>query len=356
MNELIAEPLTNGTGFNLALFETSLRISKVLSRASLLPDHLRIDPKTKAVLPIEQIEANCVLIVNQAFRWGVDPFAIAPESYVVGGKLAYQGKLIAGLINASGKLKERLKPTYTGEGENRVVTLSGFIIGEQEPSTVELEYKKAVTRKDGKITDQWTRDPDQKLFYSAAIKWARRHTPEILLGIVTPEYNVDEDTTDLSSPDSLVGRITQKPGPRLECNTDNIDTSDLTEILSEQMTQAESYRKRITDAKTRDEVTRLVDRINAEMPAVLSPTDADALKDFARDKYKTIPEGRPEMLSETAIATTEASYRDFLAAAKTRDELVDLLDEINSNEQLPVAVRKRLSAFGNSRTEQVGAT
>jgi hypothetical protein len=33
----------------------------------------------------------------------------------------------------------------------------------------------------------WTSDPDQKLVYSGATKWARRHCPEIMLGVLTDQ-------------------------------------------------------------------------------------------------------------------------------------------------------------------------
>jgi hypothetical protein len=85
--------------FDTARFEHCYRIAKVMASASLLPDHLCID-KSKKELPIEMIYGNCFMIVNQAIRWGMDPFALPAETYVVGNKLGFQGKLIAAVINA----------------------------------------------------------------------------------------------------------------------------------------------------------------------------------------------------------------------------------------------------------------
>jgi hypothetical protein len=49
---------------------------------------------------MEQIMANCFLVVNQAVRWNMDPFAVAQCVSVVHGKLCYEGKLIAAIIEA----------------------------------------------------------------------------------------------------------------------------------------------------------------------------------------------------------------------------------------------------------------
>lgn len=43
----------------------------------------------------------------------------------------------------------------------------------------------------------WTSDPDQKLWYSGVLKWARRHCPEVVLGVRAE----DEDFTQ---PETIV--------------------------------------------------------------------------------------------------------------------------------------------------------
>ena len=131
----------------LALIESSGRrfvlagqFAHAMCRASVLPEHLRTRRIDGKVIPLEQdeIEANCVMIANQALRWGVDPFAILPSTYVVGGKLGFDGKLIAAIVNQRGGLKGRLSRSYTGNGDNLTVTVSGTLQGEDEPRTVSI--------------------------------------------------------------------------------------------------------------------------------------------------------------------------------------------------------------------------
>lgn len=159
-----------------ARFDHMWRIASAISRQSLLPAHL------KSKEP-EETQANCFRIVNQAVRWGLDPFAVVDEIYVVAGRLGYQGKLVAAVVNARAGLVDRLSYTYNdAAGEELEITVSGQFPGEKEPRTVKLSVKQAKTG-----NEMWLKDPHQKLIYSGSIRWARAHCPEIILGVVTDD-------------------------------------------------------------------------------------------------------------------------------------------------------------------------
>ena len=87
-----------------ALFEHSQRVAVAMSNCSLIPDHL----KSKSGSNAETV-ANCFLVVNQAILWEVNPFALSAETYVVKGKLGYQGKLIAAIVNKHAGLASPLR-------------------------------------------------------------------------------------------------------------------------------------------------------------------------------------------------------------------------------------------------------
>ena len=91
------------------------RVAKLMSSASLAPAHLRGEGKL----------GDCFLVAAQAFRWRMDPFSVAQHTYVLSGKLGYEGKLIAAIVNASGKLQGSLDYRYSGSGDQRSVTVSG---------------------------------------------------------------------------------------------------------------------------------------------------------------------------------------------------------------------------------------
>lgn len=179
--------------FDTARFEHMFRIAQAMAQATLIPEHLWKDKQ--GPLPFEQVAGNCFLIVNQAVRWGMDPFAVAPETYSARGKLGFQGKLVAAVINTRAGLKERLDYSFTGSGDALTVTVSGAFQDEGKVRTVTLSVKDAKTD-----NDIWRKDPEQKLIYSGAIKWARRHCPEIILGVLTDD-DVERIAIERQAPD-----------------------------------------------------------------------------------------------------------------------------------------------------------
>lgn len=185
-----------------ARFEHMQRIALAMARSSLTPAHLRGSS-------IDEGVANCTRVCNQAFRWGFDPFAIMDSTYVVGGKLGYEGKLVAGVVNTRAGLIGRLTYTFTGAGDQRTVTVSGQFPGEREPRTVTVTLANAKTS--NKI---WITDPDQKLCYNGAIKWARRHCPEVILGVVTDddlERITESRTVEATTATALPEIVTNGP-------------------------------------------------------------------------------------------------------------------------------------------------
>lgn len=173
---------------NTGLFEQLQRVAALMSKANVVPEYLRGPEKL----------SDCFLVVSQAFRWGMDPFAVAQCTYVLKGKLGYEGKLIAAVVNVSGRLTAPLKPTYRGAGPDRIVTISGQFKQEAEPRTVE-----GSVRSWGTENKMWKDDPDQILFYRGAREWARRHMPEAVLG-VQAEEEVDVATLVDVSPRSAL--------------------------------------------------------------------------------------------------------------------------------------------------------
>ena len=195
----------------------TLREAEKLAVATLTPVHLKVvmppfrenDPKNDAARRAawNQTVANCILVANQARKWKADVFAVAAESYVVGNKLGYQGKLIAAVVNSRGGLTVPLKAMYsTGTGDNFAAVIYGKRDGDIPDEAWELLEKyvdssdQAANRKLARIgvltvrvsvgqckTDNkmWKADPEQKLWYTGATKWARRHAPELMVGILS---------------------------------------------------------------------------------------------------------------------------------------------------------------------------
>lgn len=179
-------------------FEQLTRVANLMACASLTPSHLVNNGGPSA-------QANCFLVCNQAMLWQLNPFAVAQETYVVQGKLGYSGKLIAALVNKSGKLAGPLSYTFSGSGDKREITVAGVLQGESEPRVVTLTVGAAKT-----TNKMWTADPDQKLVYSGATKWARRHMPEVVLGLSTEDDLERMAGPDVRSPVDVLHQIAQR--------------------------------------------------------------------------------------------------------------------------------------------------
>lgn len=172
----------------------AMQLARVMSEARMVPDHLRGSP------------ADCFLIVNQARLWRMDPFAVAQGTSFIHGKIMYEGKLTAAVVHSLGNLSGRLNYEFSGSGDNRTVVVSGTLRGEDKPRTVTVKLGDVKT-----TNGMWVKQPDQQLAYSGARVWARRHVPEVLLGVYTPE---EFDASDQVTP--APGNPYQIAAPRIE--------------------------------------------------------------------------------------------------------------------------------------------
>jgi hypothetical protein len=166
--------LTTTTGGGLGLvpqsMDQAMRLAEMMAVGKLVPSHLQRSP------------GDCLMVIEQAMRWGMSPFAVAQSTSVIQGKLMFEGKLVAAALHASGALATRLAYDYAGEGAARLVRVSAVLAGETEPRAVEVKLADAKT-----TNGMWTKQPDQQLAYHGARVWARRYAPEVMLGVYTPE-------------------------------------------------------------------------------------------------------------------------------------------------------------------------
>src|SRR5262245_728783 len=101
----------------------TMRLADIMATAKLVPVALQKSP------------GDCLMVIQQAIRWQMDPFAVAQECSVIQGKIMHSGKLVAAVINARGNLAERLTFDYRGEGAKRTITVSGRLQDEHDPRT-----------------------------------------------------------------------------------------------------------------------------------------------------------------------------------------------------------------------------
>ena len=143
-----------------------MALCRELSTARLVPPAFQKSP------------ADIFLVANTLERLGLDFFLTIGECFVTQGKVGFQGKVAAAMLNSSGLLAQRLAYSYEGEGDDRTVTVSARLHSETEPRTIKVRLGDAKT-----TNTQWVKQPDQQLGYSGARTWGRRHLPEVMLGM-----------------------------------------------------------------------------------------------------------------------------------------------------------------------------
>lgn len=171
-NSLLVSKSQQGFGLVPTTFGEVVDFAKDMCRAgTAIPKHLRENP------------GACMAVALQAFEWGMSPFAVANKSYSVNDRIAYEAQLIAAVVNTRSGLQGRLKYDYEGTGATLRCTVTGILDG--EPTTYRSPKFSDITPKNSPL---WKSDPEQQLGYYSARAWARRHVPEVILGV----YDRDE--------------------------------------------------------------------------------------------------------------------------------------------------------------------
>jgi hypothetical protein len=185
--------------------DEAMRLATAMANAKMLPKHLQDDVGT------------CLMVVEQAMRWGMSPFAVAQCTSNIGGKLMYEGKLVAAAVQSQGGIVGHFDYQFSGAGDERTITVSATRNGEKERRSITIRMG------DVKTTNaMWTKQPDQQLVYSGTRNWARRWAPAALLGVYAPEeFNratgeVFDGTTLDAEPEAPPLRAAAAPMPRAD--------------------------------------------------------------------------------------------------------------------------------------------
>lgn len=169
---------------NPAIFEHIQRVAKMYAASQWVPDHYRGKV------------ADCSIAIGMAASIGVNPMVFLQNTYPVHGKIGFEGKLAIALVNVKGGFKHNLRFDVQGEGDDLKVTAWTLTRDDTEVMvTASYAYKTAKNTevfekgKTIKLSEKssWKGDIEQKCCYMAALKFIRRHCPELLMGMQMAE-------------------------------------------------------------------------------------------------------------------------------------------------------------------------
>ena len=172
--------ISGGNAMVPASMDQAVRLAEMMAKSKTLPAHFHNSP------------GDTLMVVEQAMRWNMSPFAVAQCTSVVKGKLMFEGKLVAAAVQHSGAIDGHFDYQFSGTGLDRKVKVIARRRGEAEPRDIELALKDARTE-----NGMWVKQPDQQLVYAGTRVWARRWTPGVLLGVYAPEeFDAPERVAD----------------------------------------------------------------------------------------------------------------------------------------------------------------
>ncbi|HDH1547252.1 TPA: recombinase RecT [Klebsiella pneumoniae] len=155
------------------VMDRMMKIADVMSKGiSTVPKHLQGKP------------SDCLAIVMQAARWGMDPYVVGQKTHVINGTLGYEAQLVSAVLTATGAIRGRFHYEYRGEKDLMECRVGAVISGEKDITWNEWLCVSEVTIKNSPL---WKSNPKQQIGYLQVKYWARAYTPWAILGVYTPD-------------------------------------------------------------------------------------------------------------------------------------------------------------------------
>lgn len=258
--------------------EADIRLAQLMAKARfMLPAHFHNQP------------AECLGVVRISRLWNMDPYMVAQKTSIINNRLMYEGQLINAAINNSRAMAERLRFTFDGEGESRTCTATGRIKGESEAREVTVGMPQQGQARNSPLWKGSQADKDQQLTYKAARVWARRHAPELTLGIYAPEDDwSDEEPEKVAQKDANQKAVQSRVSLLETAPAQEIDVTSEDFFVSKEPVPAGHVREEIQEGKTypagsipREDMTIDVPEGNQQKPAeTLDFTDPEPEKEI----------------------------------------------------------------------------
>lgn len=325
--------VNNGVGFQVVPqnFMEMVKLGDLMARSGgMIRSHFRENP------------GACVAIANLAMRWGMDPWTVANKSYYVNDQTAFEAQLVSAIILTCAPIVGRPKYEWSGEGDERKCKVS--VLGKDG---ITYDYESPPLRKIKKKSPLWTDDPDQQLGYFSIRALARRHFPDVLLGV----YDRDE-----------------------------IEYSDLPTIHnreSEQRLRANEMAERLARANAAPAIgaagydAKIVEQGTAEIEGKASPVSRagpEKPKEEPKPQAEAKPAGEPESRKASVEPQAKPDYpalvEDFRVrceAFSDKDALEHFVSDFGEHEDdswygdAPEEVLDQIDEIANARVKAIYA-
>lgn len=279
----------------------------------------------------------CIAVCLQAIEWQMSPFAVANKSYSVNDRLAYEAQLIHAVLLKRAPIKGRPKFEFLDDGAKRRCRVSAVL--SEDGSTCDY-VSPPIGEIPIKNSPLWKADPDQQLGYYSVRALARRHFPDVILGVLEREelrYNaIEGDYAEERPPEQAQAPAKPSVNQRL---------AELGSMEQEHLADDDEI-----DPDTGEIITgRIVDDGAAPQDDV-PPDDGTTLAP-APEKAASAPRGRAARASQTVDVPA-----DLLAAARKGKKPLALAlgklstEEYTSMSEEQMAYLDNVAAMSNMKT------
>ena len=250
---------------------------------------------------------DCLAIIMQSAQWQMDPFAVAQKTHQINGVLGYEAQLVNAVITNRAPITGRLNFEWYGDWAkingkedkswDKGIKVWATLKGETSPREIDISMGQVGSVRNSPL---WVSDPRQQLAYLAIKRWSRLYTPDVILGVYTPDEIAEREELDVTPVQSTVKKHQGSSG------------------LKAQMAEREQSQETVIDmAPNNFDVKGLINQINAL-------NTIEELKALA----KTIPADLGEP-AKTDISTAYANRKNYVQLLVDLDS-ADTIELINS--------------------------
>ena len=249
---------------------------------------------------------DCLAIIMQSAQWQMDPFAVAQKTHQINGVLGYEAQLVNAVITNRAPITGRLNFEWYGDWAkingkedkswDKGIKVWATLKGETSPREIDISMGQVGSVRNSPL---WVSDPRQQLAYLAIKRWSRLYTPDVILGVYTPDEIAEREELDVTPVQSTVKKHQGASG------------------LKAQMAEREQSQETVIDMAPNFDVEGLINQINAL-------STIEELKALA----KTIPADLGEP-AKTDISTAYANRKSYVQLLVDLDS-ADTIELINS--------------------------
>ncbi len=148
---------------------------------------------------------DCLAIIMQSAQWQMDPFAVAQKTHQINGVLGYEAQLVNAVITNRAPITGRLNFEWYGDWSkingkedkswDKGVKVWATLKGETSPREINISMAQVGSVRNSPL---WLNDPRQQLAYLAIKRWSRLYTPDVILGVYTPDELMEREELDVT--------------------------------------------------------------------------------------------------------------------------------------------------------------